>query len=131
MAEKEFVCIVCPNSCRLAVQEINGEPEVFGAGCQRGVEHGKQEYTNPKRMLTATVAIRGGIYPRLSVASNGEVPKEKLQECLDYLYGIQIEAPVGCREVVVKNICGTGVDILASRSMGCRKPNTPQQADGT
>ena len=121
MPEKEFVCIVCPNSCRLTVRENHGEIEVLGAGCRRGEEHGKQEYTDPKRMLTTTVAIQGGVYPRLSVVSDGEVPKEKLQECLDYLYGIQIEAPVNCREIIAKNICDTGVDILASRSMGCRK----------
>jgi CxxC motif-containing protein len=121
MPEKEFVCIVCPNSCRLTVQENQGELEVHGAGCRRGMEHGKQEYMDPKRMLTTTVAIQGGVHPRLSVVSNGEVPKEKLQECLDYIYGIQIEAPVVCKETIVKDICGTGVDILASRSMECKK----------
>ncbi len=117
MPEKEFVCIVCPNSCRLTVRDDGGEPVVTGAGCARGIEHGKHEYTNPMRMLTTTVAVEGGIYPRLSVVSDGEIPKAKLQECLDVLYGMEVKAPVELSEVIVTDLCGTGVNILASRSM--------------
>lgn len=117
MPEKEYVCIVCPNSCRLTVRETGGEVEVTGAGCARGVEHGKNEYTNPMRMLTTTVAVKDGIHPRLSVVSDGEIPKEKMKECLDYLYGIEVQAPVKAGEVLAEDICGTGVNILASRSM--------------
>lgn len=115
--KKEFVCIVCPNSCRLSVEEKNGEITVEGAGCKRGVEHGKNEYTNPKRMLTTTVAIQHGIHPRLAVISEKEIPKDKMKECLEELYGLELTAPVKYREVVVENIAGTGINIVASRTM--------------
>lgn len=121
MSEKEFVCIVCPNSCKLTVRETDQGIEVFGAGCKRGNEHGINEYTNPKRMLTTTVAVTGGVYPRLSVVSDAEIPREKMEECLDYLYRIQLTAPVTLRDVIAADICGTGVNILASRSMKCKQ----------
>ena len=40
-----------------------------------------------------------------------------MKECLDYLYGIEVQAPVKAGEVLAEDICGTGVNILASRSM--------------
>lgn len=114
---KEFVCIVCPSSCRLAVSEKDGEISVAGNGCKRGIEHGISEYTNPMRMLTSTVAIAGGTLPRLPVIATAEVPKAKLGECLDRIYATGATAPVKCGDVLISDICGTGVDIIASRSM--------------
>lgn len=114
---KEYICIVCPSSCRLSVTGEGGEISVTGNTCKRGLEHGISEFTNPQRMLTSTVAISGGSLPRLPVISTGELPKAKLREALDTVYAAKIKAPVKCGEVLIGNICGTGVDIVASRSM--------------
>lgn len=115
--KKEFVCIVCPSSCRLTVEDTQGEPVVSGYGCKRGLQHGIQEFTAPRRMLTTTVAIQQGALPRLPVVSSAELPKAKLEECLQVLYRLQVQAPVTCGQVVVQNICSTGVDICASRTL--------------
>ena len=69
------------------------------------------------RMLTTTVAIREGIHPRISVVSNGEIPRNAINECLALLYTVTVTAPVKRGQVIAANICGTGVDIVASRSM--------------
>lgn len=114
---KEYICIVCPSSCRLTVCEENGEVVVRGHGCKRGQQHGVNEYQNPVRMLTSTVAIAGGALPRLPVIGTGELPREKLRECLARVYAAQVEAPVACGQVIIPNICDTGVDIVASRAM--------------
>lgn len=117
MSGKEIVCTVCPASCRLTVREENGAIVVEGYGCRRGLEHGINEYAHPMRVLTTTVAIHGGALPRLPVISRGEIPKAKLRECLAALYRVRVDAPVKCDDVIVENICGTGADIVASRSM--------------
>jgi CxxC motif-containing protein len=114
---KEFVCIVCPNSCRLRVTEENGKITVTGNECVRGERHGIHEYREPTRMLTTTVAIRGGTLPRLPVISREEVPKAALDRCLKALYRIELTAPLRCGDIVAKNIGDTGVDVIASRSM--------------
>jgi CxxC motif-containing protein len=113
----EFICIVCPNSCRLTVTENAGKITVTGNECARGEKHGIHEYQNPTRMLTTTVAIDGGILPRLPVISAGEIPKTRITGCLEVLYKTKLSAPVRCGDIIVKNICDTGVDVVAGRSM--------------
>jgi CxxC motif-containing protein len=115
--KKNFVCIVCPSSCRLTVSDDDGEITVTGNTCKRGLEHGISEFTNPMRMLTSTIAISGGTAPRLSVISTGELPKAKLGQALELVYKTQAKAPIKCGDILIENICGTGADIIASRSM--------------
>ena len=114
---KEFVYIVCPNSCRLTVSEKDGEITVTGNDCKRGLEHGASEYKNPMRMITSTVTVLEGTLSRLSVISTGEVPKTKVKDCLAEIYSISVKAPIKCGEIIISNIKDTGVDIVASRSM--------------
>ena len=70
---KELICIVCPKGCHLKVDEENGYA-VTGNSCPRGAEYGKNELSNPTRMLTSTVCIEGGIYPRLPVKTSQAIP---------------------------------------------------------
>lgn len=114
---KEFVCIACPNSCRLTVSEKDGEITVTGNDCKRGIDHGISEYKNPLRMITSTVAILGGTLPRLPVIGTGEIPKTRMNDCLDEIYGVSVSAPIKRGEIIIQNIKDTGVDIVASRSM--------------
>ena len=59
---KELVCIVCPNGCRLQVDDEHGYT-VTGNRCPRGAAYGKTECTHPTRVLTSTVAIAMIAYP--------------------------------------------------------------------
>ena len=114
---KEFICIVCPSSCRLSVSEEDGAIKVKGNECRQGEEHGKEEYREPLRMLSTTLAVANGNLPRLPVISSREIPKAKLYEALSLLYKIQVAAPMRCGDIIVKNICDTGADVIASRSL--------------
>ena len=115
--KKEFVCCVCPISCHITVSEEGGEIRVEGNECSRGREHGIQEYSDPLRMLTTTVAVKSSTLPRLPVISIKEIPRAKIGECLDVLYTMEVSAPLRCGDVIVKNIGETGVDIIASRTI--------------
>lgn len=112
-----YTCIVCPRSCDLVVEEEEGRVTVSGNRCVRGEEYGKNEYLHPKRMLTTTVKLEGGNIRSLPVVSDGSVPKELLGDCLDYLYGLTIEAPVKLHDVIAENILGTGINVLAARDV--------------
>jgi len=114
---KEYTCIVCPRSCRITVEEKDGELVITGNTCKRGYEFAKNEYTDPKRMLTTTVKVTGGVLPRIPVISTQEVPKDRLEDCLKVLYGLELKAPVQYGEMICENILGTGVDIKASRTL--------------
>lgn len=115
--KKEFTCIVCPVGCRLSVVEENGEVTVSGNRCKRGQRHGLNEYGNPTRMLTTTIALSGAYIRRLPVISTQEISMQMMDECLKALYQMQATAPIAAGTVVAHNICGTGVDIVATRSI--------------
>lgn len=113
----EYLCIVCPNSCTVSVTQGAGGFVAEGAKCKRGERFALDEHQNPVRLLTSTVAITGARLPRLPVVSSAELPRAKLFPCLARLRDITVRAPVRCGDILEKNVCGTGVDILASRSM--------------
>ena len=115
--KKDFICIVCPQSCRLSVEDSMGEIKVEGYSCKRGIEYGKTEFVSPKRLITTTVKIKNGIHRRLPIMSKGEVPKDQMKDCINFLYSVEVNAPIKNGEVIVENICGTTVDIIASRSI--------------
>ena len=118
---KEFVCIVCPNSCHLTVCDDAGQVVVTGNSCKRGKEHGENEFIHPMRMLTSTVAITGAALSRISVVSTEVVPKDRVEACLLDIYRVKLKAPVACGDVIIHNIQNTGVDIVASKSMNVKE----------
>jgi CxxC motif-containing protein len=113
---KELVCIVCPRGCRLQVDEENGFA-VTGNSCERGAEYGKNEISNPTRVLTSTVKAVGGRYRRCPVKTSGAVPKGKLLEVMSLLDGVEVKAPVHIGQVVLSNVAGTGMDVIATKEM--------------
>ena len=110
---KEFVCIVCPNGCRLQVDEAQ-DYTVTGNRCPRGEEYGKNECIHPTRVLTSTVKVTGSLHRRVSVKSLGELPRGLLEEAVRLLDPIELTAPVHIGDVVIANILNTGIDIVAT-----------------
>lgn len=116
--EKELICIVCPQGCRLKVlQQSDGSYQVTGNTCKRGESYGITEMTAPTRVITSTVFLDGGRYSRLPVKTAGAVPKELIFDCMKEINRIRVKSPVEMGDVVLKNILGTGIDIIATRSM--------------
>lgn len=117
MEKGRYTCIICPVSCTIDVEKTEDGWKTQGNKCKRGQKYAISEHTEPARMITTTVAVEKAMFSRLPVISEREVPKTKLRECLNYLYGIRIEAPVRCGDVIVSDICGTGVNILAAKTI--------------
>jgi len=118
MNQKEYVCTVCPMSCRVTVIEHSDQSlSTSGNTCKRGEKYAIAEHTNPQRMITTTVKVTDGLIPRLSVISTNPVPKKTLKACLEVLYKTNVKAPIVGGDLIVKNICNTGVDIIASRTI--------------
>ena len=111
-------CIMCPMGCEMTVTVENGKViDVKGNTCPRGAKYANDEVTAPKRMLTTTVRIEGGMLPLLPVVSETVLPKEKVLDCAAFLRGVTVKAPVKTGDVIVKDILGLGVNIIASRDM--------------
>lgn len=110
----ELICIVCPKGCHLHVDEENGYA-VTGNACPRGMEYGQTELQNPTRVLTSMVRVQGGTLPCCSVKTNGSIPKAEIFAAMDLLKPVVVKAPVKIGDVIVKDVCGTGVDWVATK----------------
>ena len=116
---KEMICIVCPMSCHITV-ETNEQQDILkvtGNNCPRGDIYVRKELTNPTRMLTSTVVVENGIYNRLPVITSSDIPKTEIFHVMEEINKIRVEAPIKNKQVLLSNVCGLGVDIIASRSM--------------
>lgn len=113
---KELTCIVCPRGCRLTVDEDNGY-SVTGYSCEKGLNYGKQELINPVRMLTSIVRIEGAIHNYCPVKTAGDIPKALIHDAMELLKPVTLKSPVKTGDVVVKDICGTGVDWIVTKTL--------------
>lgn len=111
----EVICTTCPMACRgRVVMGKDGKPErTVGYRCPRGHEFGMKEMTNPERVLTGTMLTEGKDQPLLPVRSEAPVPKKMLIPCMEAMATMVVDKPVNVGDIVVENILGTGVNILA------------------
>ena len=112
----ELICITCPRGCHLTVDEER-DYTVTGNACPRGAEYGRNELLHPVRVVTSTVRIQGAALPRLPVKTDRPLPKEKMFACMELLDTITAQAPVRVGQVLAEHICGTEVNIVATKSM--------------
>jgi len=108
---KEMICIVCPIGCRLTVTDGPEGITVTGNQCPRGETYAKEETTNPRRMVTGTVAKAGG--GRLPVATSQPVPKAQTFAVITALRTITAPANTKMGDILVTDIAHTGADIVA------------------
>lgn len=114
----ELICVTCPMGCTLDVTH-EGETiiDVDGATCKRGVDYAKEELTDPRRMVTTTVRVAGGLHPLLPVYTSAPIPKARIFDLLAAIRQVEVQAPLKVGDVVLEDVVDTEVDVLASRDM--------------
>lgn len=118
MEQKELICIGCPMGCPLTVTLSDGSVhEVSGNTCPRGESYAKKEVTNPTRIVTSTVKVAGGDRAFLPVKTKTDIPKEKIFACMEEIKGILAQAPVAVGDVLLENVAGTGVPVVATKAV--------------
>ena len=109
----ETICINCPMGCPLTIEEINGEVVVKGYTCLRGKKYGEQEYVNPMRVVTSVVLSENGTAQ--PVKTSGPIPKDKIFAVTEAVKDIRSSKDTKIGDVIIKNVLGLGVDIIATR----------------
>ncbi len=113
--KKNLICVACPLGCPIEVEMENGEViSVQGNTCKRGDAYARTEITNPVRSLTSSVKVEGGVHPVVPVKSSGAIPKGKMFDCMKEINSVTVKAPIKIGDVVIENILGLGVDIVAT-----------------
>lgn len=115
MKKRELICIGCPMGCPIVVEMEDGKVlSVAGNTCPRGESYARKEVTNPTRIVTTTVRVDGGKVPMINVKTEQDIPKDKIFECIAALRGVTIKAPVHIGDIILENVAGTGVNIVAA-----------------
>ena len=115
--KRELTCIVCPLGCKIEVGLDDNNPKsieyIKGHTCKRGEEYARNECTHPKRVLTTTVACRGGGV--VAVKTDKPIPKETLFACMEIINNIEVDLPIHIGDVIIENILDTQANIVASQ----------------
>ena len=115
MNERELICIGCPMGCPIVVKMEDGKVvSVTGNTCPRGDAYARKEVTDPTRIVTTTVRVADGKVPMINVKTEHDIPKDKNFDCIAALRGVTIKAPVHIGDIVLENVAGTGVNIVAA-----------------
>ena len=119
MKKTELTCIRCPIGCAITVtQDDDGKvTDITGNSCPNGYKYAANEVTNPTRIVTTTVRVKGGTLPVVSVKTKGDVPKGKMFECVKAINKMEVSAPVAIGDVIVHDVAGTGVDVVATKNV--------------
>ncbi len=118
MENRDLICIGCPMGCMMTVSMENGEVvSVTGNTCKRGDVYARKEVTNPTRIVTSSVRVTGGVLPVVSVKTREDIPKGKIKDCMKALEQVTVAAPIHIGDVLLADVAGTGVDIIATKEM--------------
>lgn len=118
METRNLTCIGCPMGCQITVELEAGEVKsVTGNTCAIGDRYARQEVTHPERTVTSTVVITGGDKPRVSVKTASNISKDLIADCMKEIDAVRTTAPVHIGDVVIENVCGTGVNVVATRNV--------------
>ncbi|HSP47824.1 MAG TPA: DUF1667 domain-containing protein [Clostridiaceae bacterium] len=113
----EMTCIVCPRGCNLMADVTPEGILVTGNSCARGIPYAQKELTHPTRVVTSTVRIRGALHSRLPVKTSRDIPKGLNFEVMKALETVTVDSPVAKGTVLIRDILGTGADIIATRTL--------------
>ena len=121
METVNLICIGCPLGCPLTVEMEGGQVQSVGGNtCPRGDAYARKELTNPTRIVTSTVRVTGGKLAMASVKTERDIPKSAIFACVKALRDIDVPAPVRIGQVILSDVAGTGVAVIATKNVPCK-----------
>lgn len=113
----ELTCINCPMGCRITADYDGREvTDIQGYTCARGKAYAQSEITDPTRMVTALVGVEGKHVP-LSVKTQAPIRKPLIIDALQVIRETTVRPPIHIGDVVIENICGSGINVIATENM--------------
>jgi CxxC motif-containing protein len=113
-----LTCVLCPVGCELEVKRDGStEVEVSGNQCDKGIPFAVEEVLHPRRNLATSIPIRNAAAKMVSVRLSGRVPREMIFPILAEIARLRPEAPVRRGQVLIAGVLGTGVDVIATRTV--------------
>ena len=120
MRQETMCCTTCPSGCVLLVtiDDQGNIADVQGNNCPRGEIFAQGEWTDPVRTLTSTTyASIGGKEYLIPVKTAKPISRTKMASAMEEINAIVIDHPVTMGDILRKNIAGTGVDLVACKTV--------------
>ena len=113
--KKELICISCPTGCHLTAEHAaNGQWLISGNRCPRGKVYAINELTDPRRVVTATVASNSEYLPRIPVRTDKALPKRYIAPLLNKLYAMKVKIPVKSGEILLADVENSQINVIFS-----------------
>ncbi len=112
-----LTCVLCPLGCELEVTGKKDHPEISGNLCDKGVGFAIEEVLDPKRNLATSVPLEGSVTRMVSVRLSGRVPRDLIFPILSEIGRLRPEAPVRRGQILLADVLGSGVDVVATRTV--------------
>lgn len=115
----QMICVCCPNGCLLtADKQADGTYIVSGNKCPRGEEYAINEMTDPRRNFSSVINVYEkndkGNSQVVPCKTSSEIPKNKIYEAMEIIRSTTVHTPITIGDVLIKNIAGTNVNVLAT-----------------
>lgn len=119
MEKVMLCCTTCPTECVLTVmKEGNLAVSVEGNTCKRGIKFAEKELTTPERTLTSTMIVMLDNKELLIPVKTAQpIPKKNMLAAMDQIKTTVIHHVFKMGDVLIPNICESGVDIVACKSL--------------
>ncbi len=117
-AGSQLICIGCPVGCLItAARNEDGNLVITGNTCKKGEAYARNEMTAPVRTVTSMIRVRGGCGFVIPVKTAAEIPKEKIDACMEEIKAAVVDAPVEVGDILIENVAGTSVPVIATGNM--------------
>lgn len=113
----QMICIECPVGCSLSAEKAGDQWIIKGNRCAKGELFAINEITDPRRSVCSTVRTVFKQAPRLPVRTGGQVPLNTIFQVMEQINSISLTRPVHIGEVIIENVCNTGINIIAASDL--------------
>lgn len=114
--KSQLICIGCPVGCLVNVKrKEDGSLEISGNTCKKGEDYARSEMTAPVRGVTSMIRLTNGkVVP---VKTAGEIPKDKIDDCMREIKAAVATPPIRVGDILIKNVVQTGISIIATMNI--------------
>lgn len=114
MEKNQIACVCCPRGCTVTVDSAG---RVSGNGCRNGAAYALERIQGTQRRITGRIRIRCAAVDHCMVKTDRPVPAQYLEEIESLLGSMEAEAPVYVSQVLIRDLCGTGANLVSCSSI--------------
>ena len=111
----KVTCIICPNSCVIEATKEGEEISLNGESCNRGKKYAILEVTDPRRIFTSTVLIKGSDLKVIPVRTTRPISKNEWINAKELIDKLRLDAPVEFGKIIISDFLENGIDLIATR----------------